>query len=89
MFFTGVFTQMDAQEISIQEFEYRGYECYKAFPLSGFWPVGGMHKNEMRELMTRMGYQLTSDEPYILNANEFFPNLEPLESVAAFVFFKA
>ena len=79
---------MNAQEISVKEFEYRGYQCYKVFPLSGFWPKGGMHKDEVRKLLEEMGYQITSDEPYILNANEFFPELNPLESVQAFVFFK-
>jgi hypothetical protein len=79
---------MKPQEISVNEINYRNRQCYKVFPVSGFWSKGGIHKNKVRELLSQMGYSITSDEPYLLNANEFFPDLKPLESVSAFVFFK-
>ena len=79
---------MNLQELSVQECEFRNYPCYKVYPRSGRWSKGGVPKNEVRNLLVSAGYQLTLDEPYLLNANEFFPELNPLESVVAFVFFK-
>jgi hypothetical protein len=79
---------MNLSELSIVEIEYRGYPAVKAFPKSGKWSKGGLHKDEARILVLEAGYEIKEDDPYLLKANEFFQDLGTLESVQAFVFFK-